>query len=486
MKRMLFIIPAAVVAIGGCAEQKVLAAEKTARKEVQLTIYKEDFGMVREIRPVALHAGKNQIAVEGVSNALDPRSVLFDWRRGNDLPALVANTYDVGIADGNALVKRYVGKNIEIVRYGNTGRQTESQKGRLMAAEQGGIVLQTEDSFYINPQGTIVAPAEEGIITIPRLSVVADSKGDANADLEVAYLTRGLSWTADYVGIVNPKSDTLNLQCWATVDNRAGIDFPDAKITLVAGSPNRAAEYQTMDRARVPKSESYGWTNTPALKEKWQPYAGTVLPPVEMGELQSYEVKNKSTITQSQLNRLMLLESKQVSAQKDYSVRMPGLAKWDYYDWPSDHDGRQSVTAAFTFFNREKDGLGEAMPAGAIRLYEGDGKGSVQYIGAAEIRDTPVGERINFTLSNVFNVTATNRIVSKQKNGRAITKTAEFTLRNRKDTPVTVRVVQGVSEVWTLAKESSASAKLNASTLQWKVAVPANGETKVRYTIVFR
>src|SRR5689334_16630122 len=98
-----------------------------------------------------------------------------------------------------------------------------------MAAENGGYVLQTEQSFYINPPGTIIAPAESGVVTIARLSVVAERDKASQEDLEVAYLTRG----------------------WARVENRAGVDFPDAKITLVAGSPNRAANIVVADRSRI-------------------------------------------------------------------------------------------------------------------------------------------------------------------------------------------------------------------------------------------
>ena len=64
----------ALAAIGGCGEKAVLAAESPDRKDVRLTIYKEDFAMVSEVRRLALAQGRNSLAIKDVSAALDPRS----------------------------------------------------------------------------------------------------------------------------------------------------------------------------------------------------------------------------------------------------------------------------------------------------------------------------------------------------------------------------------------------------------------------------
>src|SRR5207248_2625699 len=113
--------------------------------------------------------------------------------------------------------------------------------------------------FYVQPAGTLVAPANGDIVTIPQLSVQAESPAAQAANLEVAYLTRGLSWSADYVATLSPTGSSLGLECWATVTNRTGTDYPNARVSLMAGMPNRAAAptWDSYAPARSPAPEAY-------------------------------------------------------------------------------------------------------------------------------------------------------------------------------------------------------------------------------------
>src|SRR6266851_617556 len=217
------------------------AAPGTARQKLELTVYAQDFGMVRELRPMQLAKGSNRLRLPDVSKALDPHSVLLRWQGSSQSqPQLVAHSYDLGVDSSDALLKRYLGKPVELVRYGQNGREADRQPGTLMVEADGAVVVQTDDHFYVHPNGTLVAPANGDIVTIPQLSVQAESPTAQTTNLEVAYLTRGLSWSADYVATLSPSSSTLSLECWATVTNRTGVDYPIASVSLMAGSPNRA------------------------------------------------------------------------------------------------------------------------------------------------------------------------------------------------------------------------------------------------------
>src|SRR5712692_7762425 len=95
------------------------AAPGTARQNLELTVYAQDFGMVRELRPMQLAKGSNRLRVPDVSKALDPHSVLLRWQSGApNPPQLVAHSYDLGVDSSDALLKRYLGKPVELVRYG--------------------------------------------------------------------------------------------------------------------------------------------------------------------------------------------------------------------------------------------------------------------------------------------------------------------------------------------------------------------------------
>ncbi|MBC8066210.1 MAG: DUF4139 domain-containing protein [Chlorobia bacterium] len=396
---------------------------------------------------------------------------------------MVSSTYDLGMSSSGHLLTRFLGKEVELVYHGMDGKAGERVKGTLEVAEPGNIVVKAEGKYIVNPNATIEAPTNAGIVTIPQLSAEVESKSGGPTDLAVTYMTGGLSWNADYTATLTPESENMNLECWATVTNKTGTDFPDAQISFVAGSPNRAVrvsrgeslayEYRSAAKAKSDQSGfSFGQSSDYGLKAQ------------AMGELYAYPYKSTATIQQDQMNRVRMMGSETVQVMRVYSVALPGISR-DYVEFNSNPDHRISATMGINFANLEKSGLGKPMPAGAIRVYEPDKEGAVRYIGAATLGDTPKDARVSLTLTDVFDVYARARQVSAKKiDRRRTSREVEVKLSNEKSRPVELRLVQNFGNVWKVVSESSKSQKLNAWSNQWKVTIPAGGEAKLRYTVV--
>jgi hypothetical protein len=466
----------------------------TSRQSVELTVYSEDFAMVHEARPEQMAGGTNHLHLRDVSKLLDPQSVLLGWQGANNgMPQLVAQSYDLGVGNGENLLKRYLGRPVEVVRYGNDGHEAERQQGTLMVGGNGETVLQSDNKFYINPGGTIVAPTDADIVTIPQLSVQADSPSAQNATLNVGYLTRGLSWTADYVATIDPKQDKLALECWATVTNRTGTNYPNAKVTLVAGSPNRAvvaAEDRAGESDKL-ASGSFGGgrmrmeAKAPMRAQLYAPNM-TSAQPQSVGDFHAYSISKPTTVVQEQMNRLLMLDGKDVPVIKDYSAAMPPISGWDYNEWSRGAGPKQrsEVAVAMKFTNTEKDGLGAPLPAGAVRLYEPDAAGMMRYIGAAAIIDTPTGERVNLTLARAFDLFTEARTLKSQRIAKhTIRKTVEITLHNEKPADVDIRIVQNFSGGWKMVQEPQKHETLNSELAQWKIHVPASSKPTFTYVV---
>jgi hypothetical protein len=457
------------------------------RQNVELTVYAQDFALVHETRPAQLTQGDNRLRVPDVSRQLDPQSVLLQWSgNAGSAPEVVAQSYDLGVANGESVLKRYLGREVEVVRYADNGREADRMKGRLMAESGGGILLQADGKFYVNPPGTVVTPANRDIVTIPQLSIQADSPAAQSANLDVAYLTRGLSWSADYVARLSPQGNTLALECNATVTNRTGVDYPNAKVSLIAGSPNRAARQVPAAAGEMETSGfnfADGHGRMLAAKRARSP---SFEAPQAVGEFYSYRIKKPTTVIQERMNRLQVLSGDSVPVLKDYSARLPALYAWDdYYGWGTpDRPRRGSVALALTFFNREKDGLGMPLPHGDIRLYEPDSSGALRYAGAAFIPDTPNNQKVNITLAGVFDVFTETRIVRRQRIDRhMIRKQVEVVLHNEKAAPVDLRIVQDFGGRWKITQESHKHANLNAYQSQWTVNIPSGSRTTLSYTV---
>ncbi|RYG43686.1 DUF4139 domain-containing protein, partial [bacterium] len=474
-------IPLAVLAsatVYGCSVSQAQMAKKEdalKRASVELTVYAQDFGMVRETRKVELSEGKTRVGLLGVSKSLDQDSVVFAWPGTKDARVL-SSTYDLGVNDSGRLLNRFLGQRVELVYRGQNGEEAERVAGTLEVAEAGNIVVKVGEKYVVNPDATIEAPANAGIVTIPQLSAEVESKSGGNTDLAMTYMTEGLSWNADYTATLAPGKETLEMECWATVTNKTGTDFPDAKISFVAGSPNRAVKA----KQRFRDGDYAGANRSPQASA--EPEAQEARPQA-MGELYAYPYKSTATIRQDQMNRVRMMGSDSVEVKRVYSIALPYVYR-DYGSFVPDQ--RLTATMGINFVNAEKSGLGLPLPAGAVRVYEPDADGSPRYIGAATLGDTPKDARVSLELTNVFDVYAQARQVSAQRlDKRRTRRSIEVTVTNEKSQPVEVRLVQYLGGPWKIENETHKSGKLNAGTNQWEVMVPAGGETKLRYSVIF-
>lgn len=475
---------AAVMSYGcarAMAQSTTVEKADPSRGPIELVVYSGDFAMVRETRKVDLPAGKGRIGIQGVSKALDQNSVLFTWPGTKDA-RVVSSTYDLGMNSSGHLLSRFLGKEIELVYYGEDGRAGERVKGTLEVADPGNVVVKTADKYIVNPQATIEAPTNTGIVTIPQLSAEVESKSGGAADLNVAYMTEGLSWNADYTATLNPDSEQMGLECWATVTNRTGTDFPDAEIKFVAGSPNRAVRMRNQGPASM--AGEARWARDKQMEADADLSLDYKMKAQTMGELYAYPYKSNATIRQDQMNRVRMMGSDDVKIKKVYSIALPGVYR-DYSGFSGNPDHRITATMGLNFTNEENGGLGQPLPAGAIRVYEPDKTGAVRYIGAASIGDTPKDARVNLTLTEVFDVYARARQVAAKKiDKKRTSRQVEIKLNNEKSRPVEVRLVQQFGGQWKIAGESHKSGRLNAWSNQWTVTVPAGGESVLKYTVV--
>lgn len=471
------------VGLAGCgraqAQEAVDGAGRT--REIQLTIYKQDFAMIYESRPVDLSQGRNRLRLDNVSKTLDPQTVLFDWKNAGKTPHVVSNTYDLGVASGDSLLNRLQGKHVEMLWNNQNGEPDEKIEGTLESTEGGGFVLRSGDKLYVNPNGTIVASGESGLVTMPMLSAEIDSPSKQNADLGMAYQTRGMSWSTDYVGRLADDGKSMDLECWATLENHTGVDYPNATITLVAGSPNRAAVAHGGLQFRA-KDKS---TLEPENNSLYPDDAKFDAAPQAVGELYAYKVPAAASVGQEQMNRVMMFEGARVPIKRDYSIRLSPMGGYDYGYYSQSNPKHDNANLAISFVNDQQSGLGMPLPSGAMRIYDAV-NGTPAPVGAASLGDTPKQQHVNLTLSEVFDVTSDSKIVSSKRiDKRTIRKVFETVLHNEKKTPVEVRLVQDFYGKKKVVSESDKGAQITSSSRQWKVTVEPGVDKKLTWTMDF-
>jgi hypothetical protein len=460
-------IVASAVQLSGCG--KANAQSTTApKRDLDVTVYKEDFAEIQDSRTVHLAAGTNQVELDNVSKSLDPKSVVFSWP-SNSGPQVTSNTYDLGVGDTQSMLKRFVGQDVQLVWRSQNGTEGSKVDGTLKMAGDG-LVLQVGDKYYINPDGTIIAPDKENVVTTPTLSVSVDAPTVSDSLLRTSYLTRGMSWSADYVGTLAPDSDRMRIECWATVTNETGVAYPGAHVTLVAGDPNRAVVSGELAKAPYAGHFSGGAPAAPMGREV------ELNAPRAEGELYAYKIASPANLGQSQMNRVRILSSESVPIVRDYSIALTN----------QESEVRQNAQLSISLSNNESSGLGLPLPEGTMRVYETQSDRQA-YVGAAPIGDTPKGERVSLPLSSVFDVYAKSKMTSLRIPKRHLfQRSYRCEIHNEKSLPVTVRIVDSNDLLWKPTQESARSERLDANTLQWKVPVPAGGQTVLTYTLEYR
>ena len=453
-------------------------------RNVQLTLYSQDFALVHERRPVTLAAGQNRLSFADVSKQLDPHSVLLRWAGPRDAgPVITGHSYDVGFRNAEGLLRLQTGKEVELVHYSD-GREVSRDRGVLVASEGSSPqVIEMGGRLVLYPDGTLVMRAPEGVSALPQLAAEIEAGTAQAGSIELVYLTRGLRWDANYVAVFAANDEShMDLECCATITNRTGVGFPNASVVLAAGAPNRAvrsaeersgaesqgytysATYTDLDIGVVPRSPGLRFEN--------------VSGPAAVAEMHAYPVKRPATIPSERLTRLPMLSARGLEAARDYSYRAPTLSRSGS---PQQEHG--AVATAIALANSPKNGLGVPLPAGTIRVYEADQAGRLHYAGAADIPATPRGRKATVTLSNAFDLAARYRTVSSKRLGRhKARKEIEVALTNERPRPATVRVVQPFEGAWSIAGASHKHRKLNSATAEWALRVPAGAQTRLRFT----
>jgi hypothetical protein len=134
------------------------------------------------------------------------------------------------------------------------------------------------------------------------------------------------------------------------------------------------------------------------------------------------------------------------------------------------------------------------LPGGTVQLFQADSGGRVQLVGEARSAHTAPGRDLRVQSGDAFDVTAervqtdyNQEQLAPPRRGLAprqrITAAYKVTITNAKPEAVTVDVREARYGVWRIVESSLPAEKLSATEVRFRVAVPANGEATLTYTV---
>ncbi|HET6160746.1 MAG TPA: DUF4139 domain-containing protein [Dongiaceae bacterium] len=467
MRRHLLIgaAAAALFVAPAFAETPVGADKQTA---IAVTIYNNDLALVRDSRNVTLAEGDNDLAFIEVSAGIRPETALLTGR-GTPLD-IVEQNFDFDLLTPQKLLEKSVGQTIRVVRTNpETGADT-TEDATVLSVAEGQVVLKIGDRIEVTPPGRLVYSAvPANLRDRPTLVVKLASKQAGEVPVDLSYLTHGLSWSADYVAELASDEKTINLNGWVTLTNMSGIAYRDAKLQLVAGEVN---QYQP----RPPMPMVMGMAEDAAApRQKMQEAAAF--------EYHLYSLDRPTTLKENQTKQVALLAADAVPVEKQYVLANVAQLGSNYAARIGETQ-RVNAEIRMKIKNEEASHLGIPLPSGVVRVYKADGDGEAIFVGEDHIDHTPKNEQLDLMLGRAFDVTARGKQVNYERiSDNVYENSYEIEVKNAKKEPVTVTVREFVPGDWKMLEESVKHEKVDSSTAEWQVQVPAEGSAKLSYKV---
>lgn len=444
----------------------VVASTVAERQSINVTVYNGGTALIHDRRTIALQSGVNRIAWRDVSEFMDPTSALLEDQGSSNAINVVEQNFDFDLLNPNALLQKYVGKYVTVVHDARFAGERDTRERAKVLSTNGGVVLQYANRIETDVRGHIIYPySPKNFRDRPTLELDVDSAQSGPQLLDLSYVTSGMSWHADYVGVLAPDEAHLSLTGLVTLSNTSGASYENARLQLIAGNVNVAPTPAPMQLRTIARVVSHA--------------AGSLVRQENYFEYHLYTLERPTTILDKQTKQVTLLSARDVPVHKTLELR----GAPDYYrNEEPDLGERLPVGVYISFENRGGD-LGIPLPAGIVRIYKTDSQNISQFLGSDSIDHTPKNETVRLHMGDSFDVTARKKQTDFHFLGGCTTSSSyEVTLSNAKDTAQDVLVVEPIPADWKITDENLGHTKSSASTANWLVHVPADGQTVLRYT----
>ncbi len=457
--------PISGVAAADPGERTSTLADQQA---VSVTIYNDNLALVRDERRLSLPKGAQRLALRDVSAQMDATTALFHSLASAGAISVVEQNFNFDLLSPETLLAKYVGRDVTVI-HTNPRTGVDTREEAKVLSVNGGVVLQYANRIETGVDGRLAfASIPSNLRDRPTLVTDIDNTYEGEQTVELDYLTGGLSWRADYVGVLNANDDRLDLNGLVTLTNSSGTSYNNARMQLVAGSLNRAQAATEMQAL----GGTLARNAAPQMRQE------------NLFEYHLYTLGRPTTIADKQTKQVAMLSAAAIPVTKSLELRGQDY----YYTQASSDLGQQLKPQVFLEFSNEGGGLGVPLPKGIVRIYKKDSQGNAQFVGEDTIDHTARRERVRLLLGESFDVTATKKQTDFHRVGPfndryQYDSSYSIEMRNAKDTPVTLKVVEPMPGDWSVIAENFAHVKSSSATATWTITVPANGKTTLQYTV---
>jgi hypothetical protein len=445
----------------------------TDQTDLNVTVYNSNIALIRDVRNLTLPTGNFRLKFEDIAATVNPATVHFRSLTDPTKLNVLEQNYEYDLLDPAKLLHKYVGKEVTLVhtytdKDGNL--KNEEIKATLLSDNNGQVWKIGNDIVtggYAQSYRFPEVPAN--LYDHPTLLMSLENSGAPKQQIEASYLANSLSWNSDYVLTVNRDDKAADLDGWVTLSNNSGTAFHNARLQLVAGDLNRLPAPMA-SRALMKESIAADAVSAPQFQQE------------NFSEYHLYTLGRRTSIENQETKQISLLQGSAVPVEKIFIVNGQNFYYHNYQNPGAPL--KDPVMVYYKFRNEEKSGLGMPLPAGNVRVYQKDSKGGVLFVGEDRIAHTPKDEDINIHIGNAFDVVSERKQTDFKKIATNVYEMEfEITLRNHKDTPITVQCNEPIGGTWEVLSSTYKFTKTAAWAAQFNVPVAANATSTLKYRV---
>lgn len=495
-----------------------LLAPLAASAQTALTVYNQNFAVVRETVPLDLAKGVNAVTFDRATLHVEPDSVVLRDPSGKVALRILEQSYRADTASQGLMLSLFEGKQLKFIarnpdgterivrgtvvrsgyapnlaaapRYGQAfqRRQVEIAGGWNGNQAGGSPIIEVDGELRFSLPGEPVFPSlADDTVLRPTLSWQLASDRKAKIDAELGYVTGGMSWEAAYNLVSPEKGDTLEIVGWVTLDNQSGKTFADAKVKLMAGDVSKLTPDAPAD--------GYGLASRASV----DPFAPQMAGVAEKAfdEFHLYSLPRPVTLRNREMKQVEFLRASGVKTKTIYIYNGARIDMQRYRHYSSDNlrsdrdYGTQSNPKVWVyreFKNTKENGLGLPLPKGRTRFYRGDdADGAIEFTGENTIDHTSEGETVRIYTGDAFDIVGERKRTDYVlRNGdREVEESFEIKVRNRKKEPVEVRVTERLYRWlnWKLIENSDPYVKTDDRNIEFRVTLAPDEEKVVTYRV---
>lgn len=427
--------------------------KSTAASNLAITIYSRNqegnkgsgdgVAAIHEVRNLNLQSGENKVSIDGLSSSILPESFFIHVLNPKLHVQILEQTFFKDEFSLEKLLNKSVGKIVYLRETPLEMNRAKFRKARLRTVIPQILIEEEGTVFSVTPDQLVFPEQVSGSNRNPYLSVVLESLKTQVVPVEVNYLTKGLEWSAYYIGELNMDESSLNIDGWVAICNNTDGIYNNAYVQLSAFNPLNAKTQMHDPEAALLYRMEKPITLVPFLEKKVRLFRIINLP--------------------------LTLE---------YRLRIN-------QDFSQNHLGQEVTTSVEKWGKLERPlEFRDIIPEGQLRLYKRNDTAAIEFLGETRLKERGGGNQIPFLIGQAKEIKVTEMQTDFRKLYHNVYESGFlYKFLNKSDVPLDLTISLKLPGEGKLLKESQSHMILGEDILQWTLSLPPQKIVEFRFRV---